>query len=79
MGVQAIHAAGFGHADLRWPNIIKITRGTFLVIDLELAVPLDSPQHHRKQNVCKHCLAQMARAGIVGTALSHLPLTIPLK
>ena len=69
--MQAIHAARFGHADLRWPNIIKLTRGAFRVIDLELAVPLDSLQRHRKEDVVSISSLEIR---IVGTALSTPPL-----
>ncbi|PNH10751.1 hypothetical protein TSOC_002466 [Tetrabaena socialis] len=48
LGLRAIHAAGFGHADMRWSNVILVTASHFCIIDLELALPLGSPQGHRQ-------------------------------
>jgi serine/threonine protein kinase len=39
-GLKSIHAAGFGHGDLRWPNVIVTGRDHFVLIDLEGAVKL---------------------------------------
>jgi hypothetical protein len=40
LGLQAIHAAGYGHGDLRWPNVIVTGNNHFVLIDLEGAVKL---------------------------------------
>jgi hypothetical protein len=39
-GLKSIHAAGFGHGGLRWPNVIVTGRDQFVLIDLEGAVKL---------------------------------------
>ena len=39
-GLKSIHAAGFGHGDLRWPNVIVTGRDQFVLIDLEGTVRL---------------------------------------
>lgn len=49
-GVQAIHSAKMGHGDLRWDNVIKVTDTDYVVIDLEMAVRLDSKQDQAKGN-----------------------------
>lgn len=40
LGLQEIHAVGFGHGDMRWPNVIMETSSRFRLIDLELSVRL---------------------------------------
>lgn len=42
LALQALHAAGWGHGDLCWENVILITGGHFTVIDLESVVSLGS-------------------------------------
>lgn len=39
-GLQSMHNAGYGHGDLRWPNVIVTARDHFVLIDLESAVKL---------------------------------------
>ena len=54
-GLQALHVAGYGHGDLRWPNVIELpplntgdhmikqpprSSGDYVLIDLESAVKL---------------------------------------
>ncbi|KAG5177707.1 hypothetical protein JKP88DRAFT_226426 [Tribonema minus] len=41
-GLKALHRAGFGHGDLRWPNVILTTASQFVLIDLEGAMQLGS-------------------------------------
>jgi serine/threonine protein kinase len=45
--ISELHKAGFVHRDIRWPNIIKITRKDgsvrFIVIDFEHAALNDQP------------------------------------
>jgi hypothetical protein len=38
--LAALHNAGFGHADLRWPNVIVTGRQNYVLIDLEDAIKL---------------------------------------
>ena len=49
LALKDLHAAGFAHTDIRWPNVIKCSDTEFRLIDLETAVKLDC-----KWNIEKH-------------------------
>ncbi|KAG5177765.1 hypothetical protein JKP88DRAFT_248655 [Tribonema minus] len=40
--LDSLHKAGFGHGDLRWPNVIHVHGPAYVLIDLEGAVKLQS-------------------------------------
>ena len=41
LALQDLHAASFAHTDICWPNVIKCSKDSFYLIDLEMAVKLD--------------------------------------
>ena len=61
LGLQSIHNAGYGHGDLRWPNVIVTARDHFVLIDLEGAVKLGT----RFDTASQGSMPQAWRSGAV--------------
>ena len=58
LALQDLHAAGAAHTDVRWPNIIHLPTDSFVLIDLETAVPLDCSWDVRKHGPYRACWCQ---------------------